>query len=265
MTHFPIKENKFGYTVSLDDFFKGNKSVQNAFLLEEIVYQSNLIEGIDKGWIETVREDQKMPELAPVLSDHVSCYNYVLENFKGLPTTQDILMLHKMLTQRIFAEKADEIVNRKNMLTDTALHTKAYYCYNSGAFRKSRIYVGNPGVHMRGCLHFQQIPTAMNLLEEKVDEIKKDPTTEEKIWNLHHEFESIHPFIDGNGRVGRMLLNWLSLHYLNKFIIVLSQNKNEYYHEISKYAEQYKRENPQLHFYKDIISKDSMYSYYLRK
>ena len=28
------------------------------------------------------------------------------------------------------------------------------------------------------------------------------------IWQAHVEFEEIHPFEDGNGRVGRMILNW---------------------------------------------------------
>lgn len=52
---------------------------------------------------------------------------------------------------------------------------------------------------------------------------------------VHHQFESIHPFYDGNGRVGR-ILNILYLVakgfidipviYLSRYII---QNKNEYY------------------------------------
>ncbi len=55
---------------------------------------------------------------------------------------------------------------------------------------------------------------------------------------LHHQFESIHPFYDGNGRTGRILnLLHLVLHglldipvlYLSRFIV---QNKSAYYHHL---------------------------------
>jgi len=55
---------------------------------------------------------------------------------------------------------------------------------------------------------------------------------------LHHQFESIHPFYDGNGRTGRILnLLHLVLHglldipvlYLSRFIV---QNKAAYYHHL---------------------------------
>lgn len=55
---------------------------------------------------------------------------------------------------------------------------------------------------------------------------------------LHHQFESIHPFYDGNGRTGRILnLLHLVLHgllditvlYLSRFIV---RNKADYYHHL---------------------------------
>jgi Fic family protein len=55
---------------------------------------------------------------------------------------------------------------------------------------------------------------------------------------LHHQFESIHPFYDGNGRTGRILnLLYLVLHgmldlpvlYLSRYIV---QHKADYYHHL---------------------------------
>jgi len=55
---------------------------------------------------------------------------------------------------------------------------------------------------------------------------------------LHHQFESIHPFYDGNGRTGRILnLLYLVLHglldlpvlYLSRYIV---RNKTAYYHHL---------------------------------
>jgi Fic family protein len=53
---------------------------------------------------------------------------------------------------------------------------------------------------------------------------------------IHHQFESIHPFYDGNGRTGRIInvlylvikdLLDIPILYLSKYIV---NNKNEYYH-----------------------------------
>ena len=55
---------------------------------------------------------------------------------------------------------------------------------------------------------------------------------------IHHQFESIHPFYDGNGRTGRIInilylvakgLLDLPVLYLSRFII---QNKGDYYREL---------------------------------
>ena len=57
-------------------------------------------------------------------------------------------------------------------------------------------------------------PVQPYLIEPKMGELllaneerKKQMTTVERIARFHLEFEGIHPFIDGNGRTGRLILN----------------------------------------------------------
>lgn len=59
--------------------------------------------------------------------------------------------------------------------------------------------------------------------------LSRDVTTIEEIVKFHHDFEKIHPFIDGNGRVGRMLMMKQCIE--NDIVIPLlnSSNDLEYY------------------------------------
>lgn len=81
-----------------------------------------------------------------------------------------------------------------------------------------------------------QIRTLMNNLEQFInDDTLNDGDPLIKMAIIHHQFESIHPFYDGNGRTGR-IINILYLVkqglldtpvlYLSRYI---NQNKNEYY------------------------------------
>ena len=81
-----------------------------------------------------------------------------------------------------------------------------------------------------------QIRSLMNNLEQFInDDTLSDVDPLIKMAVVHHQFESIHPFYDGNGRTGRIIniLYLVKLGLLDAPVLYLSryinQNKNEYY------------------------------------
>ncbi len=126
----------------------------------------------------------------------------------------------------------EELVEKNSELTEYsikcihALILKNIDNENAGKYR-------NENVIISGATH---IPPSHLIVQEKMAKLISDY---QKKWDklhpiviaslLHGEFVKIHPFIDGNGRTARLLLNFILMKCGYPAIIIKKENRLEYY------------------------------------
>ncbi|MFH1613166.1 MAG: Fic/DOC family N-terminal domain-containing protein [bacterium] len=79
---------------------------------------------------------------------------------------------------------------------------------NKGNFRQQQVFIGKLGANIEQAIYIppiaEKINDLMSNLEKYIHSDDKDLLIQLAI--IHAQFEIIHPFMDGNGRVGRMLI-----------------------------------------------------------
>ena len=114
---------------------------------------------------------------------------------------------------------------------------------NPGEFRYSQNWIGGQGSTLRNARYIPPNPddmlTAMSDLEKYINsDDTLDPLIQAAL--IHYQFETTHPFLDGNGRVGRLLI---TLFLMEKGILstpalyisyYLKMNRIEYYDRMTQ-------------------------------
>lgn len=179
---------------------------------------SSQIEGTQASLVEVLETEEKQTADAREVTNYVNAMNYGLKrlNVDGFPLS---LRLLREIHARLLAS------GRGSDRTP-------------GEFRTSQNWIGGYGSTLATAAFIPPSPadmtTALGDLERYLYEDDGTPPLV-KIALIHAQFETIHPFLDGNGRMGRLLITfWLCQQgILSKPLLYLSyffkRNRARYY------------------------------------
>ncbi len=170
----------------------------SASLKKEAVLSSK-IEGTiteydDLFGFEILGDGSKAPEDVKEVVNYIEATRFAVERFHTLPMSLRLVReIHKLLMAGVRGEIA-----------------------TPGDFRKSKNWIGRPGSTLANATYVA--PSVEAMIEalkdwESAHHRESSLPVIVKLAILHAQFEMIHPFIDGNGRVGRLLIVLLLTHW----------------------------------------------------
>ncbi|MEK7165940.1 MAG: Fic family protein [Patescibacteria group bacterium] len=153
---------------------------------------SSQIEGTQATFIDVLKKEAKIDE-GEVHKDVNEVINYIRAMNYGLSKLQE-LPLSLRLLKDIHAK----------LLTGVRGEHKT-----PGQFRTSQNWIGGPSINTATFIPppANQVVSLMGNLEDYMHSFLSTPVLI-KIGLIHAQFETIHPFLDGNGRIGRLLITF---------------------------------------------------------
>lgn len=234
-----------GKSMNLEMLPYKNINLKTNKILEQLTLSSRALAEL-KGYANTI---PNMHILINAVTINEAKDSSAIEN---IVTTHDDI--YKVLTESGYKEEnAKEVVNYRNAIwlgyeqikkdgyinTNTIIKIQGTIEHNNAGIRKL------PGTELKNSItgetiytppqSEQEIRVYLKNLEDFINNNKDSIDPLIKVGLIHYQFESIHPFYDGNGRTGRILnILYLVLNnlidspilYLSKYI---NKTKQEYY------------------------------------
>jgi len=131
-------------------------------------------------------------------SNMIDAWSYMEKNCRRFPDHKDLFKLHESVNKGIEEDTLGKYKKVQNYIGD--IHTSSY------------LFVEEKMEEF-----FKWLKKAF----KKIDDF-------EVAFQSHAQFEIIHPFVDGNGRVGRLLLNWLLMYKKRAPLAISVKKRGEY-------------------------------------
>ncbi len=195
-----------------------------------IVHHSNAIEGSTLTKEETflLLDENLTPKNKPLAHslmaiDHLDALKYILmlANNKTLLSSDSI----KQLSALIMKHTGSEI----SAMGGTFDSSK-------GEYRKVTVRAGT-----RTFIDYKKVPERVNLLIEylndQITKVNDFNSINELAFDIHFQIVSIHPFADGNGRLSRLLMNYIQAYHNIPLTIVYPEDKQDYFNALESTRE----------------------------
>ena len=186
-------------------------SLHEQFVLEW-TYNSNAIEG----------NTLTLKETKVVLEGITVGGKLIREHFEAINHKEAIDYIEAIITQP--AALSEHIIKSLHQLI-----LKGIDDHNAGVYRRENVLIA--GAEHTPPDHFLVAEQMMDLLKNH-QQFKGHPL--ERAARLHSDFVKIHPFVDGNGRTARLLMNLDLMQAGLQPVIIKAANRLAYYEALDK-------------------------------
>jgi Fic family protein len=148
----------------------------------------------------------------------------VLDHYEALRFCLEKAKNKRQITLSFITELASIVTKNTGTKVNTAL---GVYDISKGELRLSGVFAGK-----RQFPDAKKVPLLLNkLIEETNSGLQLAKSTDDKLllaFRVHFELVSIHPFGDGNGRISRLLMNYILAYFDLPLTIVFKEDRIKY-------------------------------------
>lgn len=205
------------------------------FSMISIVYNSAKIEGcsLDEGDTRLLIEKNITAKGKP-LTDHLM----VKDHYDAFLFIKEQATTKRTISVEFLTEVAAMTMKNTGGITKTI---SGEFDTSKGDLRLAQVYVDK-----KYFPDFKKVPDLLHTLcktvNEKLDQVEGSDILKLAA-DLHYNLVNIHPWGDGNGRISRLMMNYIQLYHNEPLIKIFTEDRSEYIKALNETEE---RNNPEI-------------------